>query len=81
MITSGTLHEQAGALAPAEAPQLKTFWIVIAHSRLHLLTAQAPNHASAEDIAWNSYHNGNHHCCSACGDGEAEIIDCGEVQT
>lgn len=81
MRTVSTSAEQAGARAPAEAPKLKTFRVVIAQSFLHVIDVAAPDVETAEDIAWDSYHDDHHRCGDRCGKGEAEVIDAVEVQS
>ena len=76
-----TSTDQAGARAPAEAPKLKTFRVVIAQSFLHVIDVAAPDVETAEDIAWDSYHGDHHRCGDRCAKGEAEVIDTVEVQS
>jgi len=81
MRTVSTSAEQAGARAPAEAPKLKTFRVVIAQSFLHVIDVETADAASAEDKALDIYFDGHHHCNGKCGIGEAEAVDYWEVQS
>ena len=83
MSTISTSAEQAGARAPAEAPKLKTFRVVIAQivRTLHVIDVETADAASAEDKALDIYFDGHHHCNSKCGIGEAEAVDYWEVQS
>ena len=81
MRTVSTSAEQASAQAPAEAPKLKTFRVVVAQSFLHVIDVAAADAQTAEDIAWDSYHDDQHRCGDTCGKGEAEVIDTVEVQS
>lgn len=79
MRTVSTSAEQA--CAPAEAPKLKTFRVVIAQSFLHVIDVAAADAQTAEEVAWDSYHDDHHRCGDTCGKGEAEVIDTVEVQS
>lgn len=81
MKTVSTSAEQAGARAPAEAPKLKTFRVVIAQSFLHVIDVETADAASAEEVALDRYFDGHHHCNGKCGIGEAEAVDYWEVQS
>ena len=81
MSTVNTPTDHAGARAPAEAPKLKTFRVVIAQSFLHVIDVETPDAASAEEVALDRYFDGHHHCNGKCGIGEAEAVDYWEVQS
>jgi hypothetical protein len=81
MRTVSTSAKLAGAQAPAEAPKLKTFRVVIAQSFLHVIDVAAADAQTAEEFAWESYHDDHHRCGDTCGKGEAEVIDAVEVQS
>lgn len=72
--------EQAGAGAPAEAPERKPYRVVIAQSFLHVIDVEAADADSAGDIAWDRYFDGHHRCDGRCGLGDPEVIDTWEAQ-